>query len=75
MRNDIYEDGYLPIPTPKQCVEDLRDDGFHPQATCIERMIAELEWIKYNACQSSRVECRKHAIIGLMEKGQTDGDD
>lgn len=64
-REESVEDGYLPVPTPKQCAEDLRDDGFHPQASCVDRMIDALEWIACNACQSSRLECQKRAIRAL----------
>ena len=64
-REEVAEEGYLPIPSPKQCAEDLRDDGFHPQATCVERMMEALEWIARNACQSSRLECQKRASAAL----------
>lgn len=36
------DDHYLPIPDPVLCAENLRDDGFHPEATCVERMNARI---------------------------------
>ena len=42
--DDLAEPGMLPIPTPQQCVEDLRDDGYHPQATCVERLMREASY-------------------------------
>ena len=37
-------DNMLPIPTPEQCAQDLRDDGFHPEATLVERMAREASY-------------------------------
>ena len=34
----------IPVPSPEQAVEDLRDDGFHPEATCIERLVREASY-------------------------------
>ena len=43
-REELAEPGMLPIPSPQQCVDDLRDDGFHPQATCVARLMREANY-------------------------------
>jgi hypothetical protein len=58
-------EGYQPVPSPAQAASDLRDDGFHPEATILERLTEALEWIAFNACTTSRRECKRRARAAL----------
>lgn len=36
------DEGFIPVPGSAKCAQDLRDDGFHPEATCVDRMAARI---------------------------------